>query len=75
MSCVARGLGHIVSKEIKKLFKCITKVIKKRDSVYVRLNSHCKAWSYKKKKHKKIKSYRKSIWSIHITATTTTNAI
>ena len=30
MSCVARGLGHIVSKEMKKLFKCITKVIKKK---------------------------------------------
>ena len=26
-----------------------------------RLNSHYKAWSYKKKKHKKITSYRKSV--------------
>ena len=27
-----------------------------QDSLHARLNSHCKAWSYKKKKHKKIKS-------------------
>ena len=31
------------------------------DSLYARLNSHCEAWSYKKKKHKKIKAYRKSV--------------
>ena len=30
------------------------------DSLHVRLNSHYEAWSYKKKKHKKIKAYRKS---------------
>ena len=29
------------------------------DSLYARLNSHYKAWNYKKKKHKKIKAYRK----------------
>ena len=29
------------------------------DSLHVRLNSHCKAWSYRKKKHKNIKAYRK----------------
>ena len=29
------------------------------DSLHVRLNSHCKAWSYNKKKHKKIKAYMK----------------
>ena len=28
------------------------------DSVNVRLNSHYEAWSYKKKKYKKIKAYR-----------------
>ena len=27
------------------------------DSLYARLNSHYKAWSYKKKRHKKIKAY------------------
>ena len=27
-----------------------------RDSLYVRLNSHHKKWSYKKKKYKKIRS-------------------
>ena len=32
------------------------------DSLYARLNSHYEAWSYKKKKHKKIKAYRKSVW-------------
>ena len=31
------------------------------DSIHERLNSHCKAWSYKKKKHKRIKAYRKSL--------------
>ena len=31
------------------------------DSLYAKLNSHFKAWSYTKKKHKKIKAYRKSI--------------
>ena len=32
------------------------------DSHYARLNSHYEAWTYKKKKHKKIKAYRKSIY-------------
>ena len=31
------------------------------DSLHTRLNSHYKAWSYKKKKHKKTKAYRKSL--------------
>ena len=31
------------------------------DSLLARLNSHYEAWSYKKKKHKKIKAYRKSV--------------
>ena len=30
------------------------------DSLHARLNSHYKAWSYKKKKHKKIKAYKKT---------------
>ena len=32
--------------------------------MYARLNSHYKAWSYKKKrkKHEKIKAYRKSLY-------------
>ena len=33
------------------------------DSLHARLNSHYKAWKYKKKKHKKIKTYRK--WLVH----------
>ena len=32
------------------------------DSLHARLNSHYEGWSYKKKKHKKIKSYRKSVY-------------
>ena len=32
-----------------------------RNSLHARLNSHCKAWSYKKKKYKKIKAYGKSL--------------
>ena len=31
------------------------------DLLHARLNSHCKAWSYMKMKHKKIKAYRKSL--------------
>ena len=31
------------------------------DSLRARLNSHYEAWSYKKKKHKKITAYRKSV--------------
>ena len=31
------------------------------DSLYVRLNSHYKAWSYKKRKDKKIKAYSESL--------------
>ena len=31
------------------------------DLLHARLNSHCKAWSYKKNKHKKIKACRKSL--------------
>ena len=30
------------------------------DSLHTRLSRHYEAWSYKKKKHKKIKTYRKS---------------
>ena len=30
------------------------------DSFHARQNSHYEAWSYKKKKHKKMKAYRKS---------------
>ena len=32
-------------------------------SLHARLNSHRKAWKYKKRKHKKIKPYRK--WLVH----------
>ena len=31
------------------------------DSLHARLNSHYEVWSYKKKKHKKVKAYRKSV--------------
>ena len=31
------------------------------DSCHARLKSHYDAWSYKKKKHKKIIAYRKSV--------------
>ena len=31
------------------------------DSPYARLNSHYKAWNYKKKKHKKNEAYTKSV--------------
>ena len=31
------------------------------DSLHAKLNSHYEAWSYKKKKHKKVTAYRKSV--------------
>ena len=31
------------------------------DSLHESLKKHCEAWSYKKIKHKKIKTYRKSV--------------
>ena len=31
------------------------------DSIHARLNSHCKAWNYKKKKNKKTEASRKSL--------------
>ena len=31
------------------------------DSLHARLNSHYQAWSYKKKNHKKITAYKKSV--------------
>ena len=31
------------------------------DSLHARLNSHYEAWSYKKKKHKKVQTYKKSV--------------
>ena len=36
-------------------------LFKNWDSLHARLNSYCKVWSYKKKKHKKIKAYRESV--------------
>ena len=32
------------------------------DSLHARMNSDYKGWSYKKKEHKKIKAYRKSLY-------------
>ena len=32
------------------------------DLLHARLNSHYEAWSYKKKKNKKIKAFRKSVY-------------
>ena len=31
------------------------------DLLHAKLNSHYETWSYKKKKHKKCKAYRKSV--------------
>ena len=43
-------------------FCCLNYLFLNIDSLHSRLNSHYKAWSYKKKKHKKIKAYRKSLY-------------
>ena len=34
-----------------------------QDSLHAKPNSHYKAWSYKKKEHRKIKAYRKSLYN------------
>ena len=51
------------------IFHCLKRVqntgpvvFLKWDSLHTVLNSHYIAWSYKKKKHKKIKGYRKSLY-------------
>ena len=39
----------------------LNKIFFNWDSFHARLTSRYKAWSYKKKEHKKIKAYRKSL--------------
>ena len=51
-----RGLGIVLSVPFLYFFFLFN-----WDSLHTRLNSHYKAWSYKKKKHKKIKAHRKSL--------------
>ena len=34
-----------------------------QDSLHAKPNSHYKAWSYKKKEHRKIKAYRESLYN------------
>ena len=48
---------------VKYLNICLYCIFFDWDSLHARLNSHYKAWSHKKKKHKKIKikTYRKSV--------------
>ena len=43
------------------LFASSIKMIFFNWDIHARLSSHWKAWGYKKKKHKKIKAYRKSL--------------
>ena len=61
-----------VSVKIKTSMTCVhkeyevkTKMVQENffnwDSFYARLSSHYDAWSYKKKKHKKIRAHRKSV--------------
>ena len=47
--------------------KCV--FFKKWDSLHARLNSHYKARSYKKKKHRNIKAYRKWLYIIIMSRT------
>ena len=49
------GLG-----DFNVIFVCL--LFESRDSLHSRLNSHYKGWNYKRKKYKKIKAYRKSIY-------------
>ena len=53
-SYVDRQLGRQLDKQIDRIFL-------NWDSLHARLNSHYKVWSYKKKKHKKIKAYIQEI--------------
>ena len=48
---------------VEMFFKPATVFFFNWDSLHARLNGYCRAWSYKKKKHKKIKikAYRESV--------------
>ena len=59
---VAEGLIEVKDAIIKTLkTENLKPFLKNRNSLHARLNSHYKVWSYKKKKHKKTKAYRKSV--------------
>ena len=59
---VAEGLIE-VKDAIIEAFKTenLKPFLKNWNSLLARLSSHYEVWSYKKKKHKKIKAYRKSV--------------
>ena len=52
----------IITLHLQILFFFFTLIFFNWDSLHAPLNSHYKAWSYKKKKHKKIKTYKKSLY-------------
>ena len=64
-------LGFSICGSLKKVSKIcwcpdlqndsVTEVFFNWDSLHAKLDSHYEAWSYKKKKRKKIKAYRKSV--------------
>ena len=60
LTCIFVNLLHVF-RNIVNLFYMLTltNIFFNWNSFHARLNSHCKACRYKKKKHKKIKAYRK----------------
>ena len=59
---VAEGLIEVKDAIIETLkTENLKPFLKNWNSLHARLNSHYKVWSYKKKKHKKTKAYRKSV--------------
>ena len=54
---VSENQGHILELFQKENFG----IFFNSDSLHARLKGHYKAWSYKKKNHKKIKAYTKSV--------------
>ena len=51
--------GFVATHVLGHMMYCNTFFFKNWDSLHARLNSHYEAWSYKKKKHKKITACRK----------------
>ena len=58
---IDRDIHNSVKRLLSPFQNYIERVFFNWDSLHARLNSHYEAWSYKKKKHKKITAYRISV--------------
>ena len=58
---IVTAIAEISSQVIDVSFKFFILIFFNWDSLHAKLNSHCEAWSYKKRHTKKITGYRKSV--------------